>query len=66
MASRDIAESRNWGDEDEEDLDENDNTGRGNRTYETVATRVNQKGQKVFYFKNILLIFYDFIMHSSG
>jgi translation initiation factor 3 subunit G len=59
MASRNIAESRNWGDEDEEDLDENDNTGRGNRTYETVATRVNQKGQKVFYFKNILFIFYQ-------
>lgn len=49
MASKShIEASRNWGDEDEEDIDENDNnTGRGNRTYETVETRINPKGQKV-------------------
>jgi hypothetical protein len=50
--------SRNWGDEDEEDIDENENnTGRGNRTYETVETRLNQKGQKV----NFLFACFDII-----
>ena len=47
MMSKKDTETKNWGDEDEEDLDGNEAVGTGSRIFERVSVNTNQKGQKV-------------------